>query len=69
MKFASQRPLQLSPRRIVIRTAAHGEIEPRPMVAVAAGGRSLAAARIRHAVELAGSCMLIAAFVVLALFG
>lgn len=75
MRFASQRPLPFPARRIVIRSDA------RSRSGASAGGSSGAAAvartphantftdkRIRHAVELVGSCMLMALFVVLALF-
>ena len=81
MRFASQRQLPFPQRRIVLRSTssaprgrrAEAVHRARPSAALAEAptddGKVFAAKRIRHAIETAGSCMLIALFVVLALFG
>ncbi|MCA8951352.1 MAG: hypothetical protein KDE27_17730 [Planctomycetes bacterium] len=77
MRFAAQRPLPFTSRPLVLDTA------PRPRLGVATAvvrirqardpeaeeaAQAFVAKRIRHSLELAASCILIAAFVVLALF-
>lgn len=74
MRFARQPELPFSTRRVVLDTS------PRAAVAIASsaptmvpsesviGGNTFAAKKIGRSFELIGSCMLMAAIVVLALF-
>lgn len=73
MRFSRQPSLPFSPTRIVLQSgprAATAAFRVAPVFTPSSDldGKVFTSKRIRHAIELIGSCMLMSLFVVLALF-
>ncbi len=74
MRFARQPELPFATRRVVLDTSPRAAVAIAPSdpsrvsSGAAIGGNTFAAKKIGRSFELAGSCMLMAAIVVLALF-